>query len=120
VERESEALVALIFCRNEIKLTHILTPGQIYVGGNGGASPRHAQLFATDVPPNQVVRILDRYLMFYIKTADKLMRTARWMESFDGGIDKLKKIILEDELGICDELDKAMDALVGVSRTASA
>jgi nitrite reductase (NAD(P)H) len=42
------------------------------------------------------------------------------MESFDGGIDKLKKIILEDELGICDELDKAMDALVGVSRTASA
>jgi nitrite reductase (NAD(P)H) len=90
-------------------------PRQIYVGGNGGASPRHAQLFATDVPPSQVVRILDRYLMFYIKTADKLMRTARWMESFDGGIEKLKKIIIEDELGICDDLDKSMDALVGVS-----
>ena len=89
---------------------------QIYVGGNGGATPRHAQLFVTDVPPSQVVQILDRYLMFYIKTADKLTRTARWLENFEGGLEKLRKIIIDDELGICAELDKEMNALVGVSR----
>ncbi|KAB5593146.1 Nitrite reductase (NAD(P)H) large subunit [Ceratobasidium theobromae] len=85
----------------------------IYLAGNGGSNPRHATLFATDVPPSKVVRIIDRFLMFYIRTADKLMRTARWIEQFEGGIEKLKKIILEDELGICADLDQEMDALVG-------
>ncbi|KAG8710109.1 hypothetical protein FRC11_004844, partial [Ceratobasidium sp. 423] len=85
----------------------------IYLAGNGGSNPRHATLFATDVPPSKVVRIIDRFLMFYIRTADKLMRTARWIEQFDGGVEKLKKIILDDELGICTDLDREMDALVG-------
>ena len=86
---------------------------QIYVGGNGGASPRHADLFATDVPPSKVVQILDRYLMLYIQTADRLQRTARWIEGFEGGIEKLRRIILDDELGICADLEKSMNALVG-------
>lgn len=59
----------------------------VFIAGNGGANPRHASLFAKDVLPSQVVRILDRYLMFYIRTADKLMRTARWVESFEGGVE---------------------------------
>ncbi|KIJ36943.1 hypothetical protein M422DRAFT_61081 [Sphaerobolus stellatus SS14] len=85
----------------------------IFIGGNGGANPRHATLFATDVPPSKVIRIIDRYLMFYIRTADKLMRTARWIESFEGGIEKLKKILLDDELGLCADLEREMNALVG-------
>lgn len=85
----------------------------IYLGGNGGANPRHAQLFATDVPPTDVVKYLDRFLMFYIQTADKLTRTARWLENFDGGLEKLRKVIVDDELGICAQLDKDMQALVG-------
>ncbi|KAJ9104552.1 hypothetical protein QFC21_002049 [Naganishia friedmannii] len=85
----------------------------IYLGGNGGANPRHAQLFATDVIPTDVVKYIDRFLMFYIQTADKLTRTARWMENFDGGLEKLRKIIIDDELGICEQLDKDMNALVG-------
>ena len=52
-----------------------------------GASPRHATLLAADVPPSRVVRILDRFIMYYIRTADKLMRTARWLEAMEGGID---------------------------------
>lgn len=51
--------------------------------------------------------------MFYIRTAERLQRTARWIENFEGGIDKLKKIILDDELGICADLDREMDALIG-------
>jgi nitrite reductase (NAD(P)H) len=89
---------------------------QLYVGGNGGANPRHAQLFMTDVKPTDVVKYLDRYLMLYIRTADKLQRTARWLEGFEGGLDKLRKIIVDDELGICEEMDRDMEALVGVSR----
>ncbi|KAK7019045.1 NAD(P)H nitrite reductase [Favolaschia claudopus] len=84
----------------------------IFVGGNGGANPRHAELFAKDVPPTQVVRIIDRYLAYYIMTADRLQRTARWIEQMEGGIEKLRRVILQDELGICAELDAIMDNLV--------
>lgn len=85
----------------------------IFIGGNGGAKPRHAQLFAQDVPPTKVVRIIDRYLMFYIRTAERLQRTAPWVESFEGGLDRLKKILLDDELGICADLEAEMDSLIG-------
>ncbi|KAJ3475533.1 hypothetical protein NLI96_g11777 [Meripilus lineatus] len=76
-----------------------------------GATPRHATLFARDVPPSKVVRILDRFLMYYIRTADKLMRTARWLETMEGGIEKLQKVLLDDSLGICEDLEKEMDEL---------
>ena len=85
----------------------------IFVGGNGGASPRHSELLAKDVPPDDVVPILDRYLMFYIRTADKLQRTARWLEALPGGINYLREVILEDKLGICASLEAQMEELVG-------
>ncbi|KAF9446723.1 nitrite reductase [Macrolepiota fuliginosa MF-IS2] len=84
----------------------------IFVGGNGGANPRHAELLVRDVPPSKVIRIIDRFLAYYIITADKLQRTARWIENMEGGIKKLRKVILEDQLGICAELDAIMDNLV--------
>ncbi|KAL3427955.1 Nitrite reductase [Phlyctema vagabunda] len=85
----------------------------IFVGGNGGASPKHSELLAKDVPPDDVVPILDRYLMFYIRTADKLQRTARWLEALPGGIAYLRSVILEDKLGICASLEAQMEELVG-------
>ncbi|KAI9892823.1 MAG: hypothetical protein M1814_000982 [Vezdaea aestivalis] len=85
----------------------------LFVGGNGGATPRHSELLAKDVPPDDVVPILDRYLMFYIRTADKLQRTARWVENLPGGIKYLKEVVLEDKLGICAELESQMNELVG-------
>lgn len=84
----------------------------IFIGGNGGANPRHALLFAQDVPPTKVVRILDRYIMFYIRTAEHLQRTAPWVESFDGGLAKLQRILIDDELGICADLEGEMSSLV--------
>lgn len=85
----------------------------VFVGGNGGAKPRHSELLAKDVPPDDVVPILDRYLMFYMRTADKLQRTARWIEQLPGGIKYLREVILEDKLGIAGELEKQMNQLVG-------
>jgi len=85
----------------------------IFVGGNGGAKPRHSELLAKDVPPDDVVPILDRYLSFYIRTADKLQRTARWVENLPGGIKYLREVILEDKLGICADLEQQMEDLVG-------
>jgi nitrite reductase (NAD(P)H) len=84
----------------------------IFVAGNGGAKPKHSELLAKDVPPDDVVPILDRYLAFYIRTADKLQRTARWIENMPGGIEYLKQVILEDKLGICAELEQQMEQLV--------
>ncbi|KAG6041274.1 Nitrite reductase [NAD(P)H] [Claviceps citrina] len=84
----------------------------ILVAGNGGAKPKHSELLAKDVPPADVVPILDRYLMFYMRTADKLQRTARWLESLPGGIRYLREVILEDKLGICASLESQMQQLV--------
>jgi len=85
----------------------------IFVGGNGGAKPRHSELLAKDVPPDDIIPILDRYLSFYIRTADKLQRTARWIENLPGGIKYLQEVILEDKLGICADLEQQMEQLVG-------
>lgn len=85
----------------------------VFVGGNGGAKPRHSELLAKDVPPDDVVPLLDRYLMFYMRTADKLQRTARWIEALPGGIKYLREVILEDKLGICASLEQQMSELVG-------
>ncbi|AEO58973.1 hypothetical protein MYCTH_2306799 [Thermothelomyces thermophilus ATCC 42464] len=84
----------------------------VFVGGNGGAKPRHAELLAKDVPPTEVIPILDRYLMFYIRTADRLQRTASWLESLPGGINYLRDVVLNDSLGINASLEAQMQELV--------
>lgn len=86
----------------------------VFVGGNGGAKPRHAEVIAEDVTKRQALKILDRFLIFYIQSADKLERTARWIERYPGGLNGLKDVIVHDKLGICDELEKQMDMLVGL------
>lgn len=85
----------------------------VYVGGNGGMKPAHAQLLKGDVPPDQVIPLLDRYLMFYFRTADRLQRTARWLENLEGGIEYLRDVVVFDKLGICKELEEQMNQLVG-------
>jgi len=90
----------------------------LYVGGNGGVNPVHAQLLATDIDEDTVLKYLDRYLMYYILTADRLERTAPWQLKLPGGkngggpIEHLKEVIIEDSLGICEELDRRMQFLV--------
>ena len=85
----------------------------VFVGGNGGAKPRHSELLAKDVPPDDVVPILDRYLMLYIRTADKLQRTARWVENLPGGIKYLQDVVLHDKLGLAEDLERQMQELIG-------
>ena len=84
----------------------------LYICGNGGAKPRHADLLATDVDEDTAIKYIDRFLMYYIMTADKLTRTAVWIEKLEGGIEHLKEVIIEDKLGICLELETRMQYLV--------
>ena len=84
------------------------TGWNLYVGGNGGFQPRHADLFATDLSTDELVTLIDRFLMFYIRTADRLQRTAAWIEAMEGGLDHLRAVIVDDALGLCAELDAAM------------
>jgi len=85
----------------------------LYVCGNGGMKPRHADLFASDLDTETLVRTIDRLLMFYIRTADRLQRTSVWMDNLEGGIDYLRQVILEDSLGIADELEADMNRTIG-------
>ena len=84
----------------------------MYVGGNGGFTPRHAQLFAEDLTTEELVQAIDRFLMYYVRTADRLQRTAPWLESVEGGIEEVRRVVLEDSLGIAADLDAAMAAHV--------
>jgi nitrite reductase (NADH) large subunit len=84
----------------------------LYVGGNGGATPRHADLLAQDLSDAELVRLIDRFLMFYIRTADRLERTSAWLERIEGGLDHVRDVVVRDSLGICDELEALMAAHV--------
>jgi nitrite reductase (NADH) large subunit len=84
------------------------TGWNLYVGGNGGFRPRHAELLASDLSTEDLIAIIDRFLMFYIRTADRLQRTAAWIEAMDGGLDHLRQVIVHDSLGLAAELEAAM------------
>ncbi len=84
----------------------------LYVCGNGGARPQHAKLFASDVDTETCVKLIDRFLMFYIKTADPLTRTATWLNKMEGGLDYLRDVVINDSLGICESLEVEMKELI--------
>ncbi|MDQ8701083.1 nitrite reductase large subunit NirB [Streptomyces sp. LHD-70] len=84
----------------------------LYVGGNGGATPRHADLLAQDLDDDGLIRLIDRFLMFYIRTADRLERTSTWLERIEGGLDHVRDVVVEDSLGICADLEALMTAHV--------
>ena len=80
----------------------------LYVGGNGGMTPRHAELLAGDLDDETLVRYIDRFLMFYIRTADRLQRTAPWVEQLDGGLEHLRDVVCDDSLGLAAEFEEAV------------
>ncbi len=80
----------------------------LYVCGNGGMIPAHAQLLAGDLDDETLLKYLDRFLMYYIRTADRLQRTSTWLESLDGGLDRIKAVVVDDELGLGAELEAEM------------
>ncbi|MDP5040127.1 MAG: nitrite reductase large subunit NirB, partial [Paraglaciecola sp.] len=84
----------------------------LYVCGNGGMKPRHADLFATDLDSATLVKYIDRILMFYVRTADRLQRTSVWLENLEGGLDYLKQVVIEDSLGLVEALEKQMQLVV--------
>ncbi|MDY0962780.1 nitrite reductase large subunit NirB [Massilia sp. CFBP9026] len=84
----------------------------LYVCGNGGMKPRHAELIASNLSEEEVVRLTDRFLMFYVRTAERLQRTSTWRENLEGGLDYLKAVVLDDSLGIAQELEAQMQHVV--------
>jgi len=84
----------------------------LYVCGNGGMKPRHAELLAGDLDRETLIRYIDRFLMFYVRTADRLQRTSTWRDNLEGGLDYLKAVVIDDKLGIGDELEANMQHVV--------
>lgn len=84
----------------------------LYVCGNGGMKPRHADLFATDLDTETLIKYIDRVLMFYIRTGDRLQRTSVWMDNMEGGLDYLKQVVIGDSLGLAEELESQMQHII--------
>jgi nitrite reductase (NADH) large subunit len=84
----------------------------LYVGGKGGMRPRHADLIASDLSKAELVALIDRVLMFYVRTADRLQRTSVWMENLEGGLDYLKQVVIEDSLNLNEPLEAQMQHIV--------
>ncbi len=84
----------------------------LYVCGNGGSKPQHAKLLINDIDSETCIKYIDRFLMFYIKTAEPLNRTATWLNKMEGGIDYLRDVVVNDCLGIGEELEREMDFMV--------
>ena len=85
----------------------------LYVGGNGGANPAHARLLAGDLDTETLVSYLDRFLMYYVRTADRLQRTSTWIEHLEGGLDRVREVVVDDSLGLGAELEAEMARHVG-------
>ncbi len=84
----------------------------MYVCGNGGMKPRHADLLASDLDQETLIKYIDRFMMFYIRTAAPLQRTSVWFDNLEGGLDYLREVIIEDKLGINDQLEADVAKLV--------
>lgn len=84
----------------------------LYVCGNGGMKPRHAELLAADLDRETLILSIDRFLMFYIRTAERLQRTAGWRDNLEGGLDYLKAVVMDDSLGIGAELESEMAQVI--------
>ncbi|MEJ7646203.1 MAG: nitrite reductase large subunit NirB [Chryseolinea sp.] len=84
----------------------------LYVGGNGGSRPQHAKLLVNDVDMDTCTKLIDRFLMFYIRTADPLTRTATWLNKMEGGLEYLRDVIVNDSLGIAQQLENEMEEII--------
>jgi nitrite reductase (NADH) large subunit len=84
----------------------------LYVCGNGGMKPRHADLFATDLSDEMLIKYIDRVLMFYVQTADRLQRTSVWMDNLEGGLEYLRDVVINNSLGLAEELELQMQHIV--------
>ncbi|MFN4265745.1 MAG: nitrite reductase large subunit NirB [Aquabacterium sp.] len=84
----------------------------LYVCGNGGMKPRHAELIASDLSKAELIKLIDRFLMFYVRTADRLQRTSTWRDNLEGGLDYLKDVLIKDSLGLGSELEAQMQHVV--------
>ncbi len=85
---------------------------QLFTAGNGGMKPRHGDLFAVDLDKETLIKYIDRFLMFYVKTADRLQRTSVWMDNLEGGLDYLREVVIDDKLGLAQELEEQMQVVV--------
>ena len=84
----------------------------LYVGGNGGMKPRHADLLASDLDRETLIKLIDRFMMFYVTSADKLQRTSVWLGNLEGGVDYLREVIVDDKLGLAETLERDIQTLI--------
>jgi nitrite reductase (NADH) large subunit len=85
---------------------------EIYVGGAAGGSVRKGDLLCTVDTHDDVLRYMGRFMQYYREHGKYLERSYGFVERV--GIDTLRKVLVDDSLGICAHLDaeiqRAVDA----------
>jgi len=84
----------------------------LYICGNGGTKPRHADLLVADIDEDTAIKYIDRFLMYYIRTADRLQRTSVWLDKIEGGIEHVRNVVVNDSLGIAEQLEADIQKLI--------
>jgi nitrite reductase (NADH) large subunit len=87
---------------------------EIYLGGAAGGSVRKGDLLCTVSSHDDVLKYMGRFMQYYREHGKYLERSYHFVERV--GIEALRRILIEDSLGICARLDadiqKAVDAYV--------
>ena len=60
--------------------------------------PRHADLLAEDLDFQTLVKYIDRFLIFYCRTADRLQRTSKWLDNMEGGLEYVRSVVVDDKV----------------------
>ena len=83
---------------------------EIYIGGAAGSRVRKGDVLCTVDTHDDVLKYMGRFMQFYRENAKYLERTYGLVERI--GIDKLKRILVDDSEGICQRLDASIQSAV--------
>jgi nitrite reductase (NADH) large subunit len=83
---------------------------EISVGGAAGASVRKTDILCRVRTQDDALRIIGRFLIYYRDNAKWLERTYDFVPRV--GMEKLKKVLLEDEYGLVEYFDREVEATI--------
>ncbi|MDE3077259.1 MAG: NAD(P)/FAD-dependent oxidoreductase, partial [Chloroflexota bacterium] len=87
---------------------------ELHVGGAAGSTVRKGDLLCTVETPEEVMRFMGRFMHYYREQAKYMERTYTFVERV--GIGRLRQLLVEDGEGICERLDREIEAAVAAYR----
>ncbi len=83
---------------------------EVYIGGAAGSRVRKGDILCVVSSHEEVLKYMGRFMQYYRENGRYLERTYDFVERM--GIDKLRKILIENAEGICQRLDEEIQSIV--------